>query len=126
MEHKEYWAEIRNDYEDEGLRYIDAWTTDDDEEEGEVIAVVDMYSGRVIYHDPRARIDTVAQQVISSVVEEAKENHPISMEKLEELLFHMIKLHFNNNKESAETWLKQFGLADDEMRFFKLKGKQEE
>lgn len=76
MKTERHWAEIRTDYEDDFFRRIDAWKTGDDNEEGEVIALVDMLTGRVIYIDPLARIDKVAQEAIRSLVDEAKKEYP--------------------------------------------------
>lgn len=76
MKARNHWAEIRTDYEDDFFRRVDAWKTDDDNEEGEVIAQVDMLTGRIIYINPLARIDEAAQEAIRSLLDEAKKEHP--------------------------------------------------
>lgn len=73
------WAEIRNDHSEETddgfiVTSIDAWLTVSDNEEGRVIAeVIGIHnSGRtciyVSYHDPRARIDAGAQEMIEQAI----------------------------------------------------------
>ena len=65
------WGEIRSDFfdDDEGIQYIDAWFTDDDNEEGEVIAKVHMDTGTVDYLDEDAKTDSYAQEIIREVLE---------------------------------------------------------
>ena len=60
------WMEIRCTHLDTetGFWAVDAWKTDADEEEAEVIAYIDDFTGRVIYTDPLARVDSYAQEVI--------------------------------------------------------------
>ena len=56
------WGEIRWDYLDDIIS-IDAWLTDDDMEEGKVIAEIEA-DGEIIYKDERARTDSYAQELI--------------------------------------------------------------
>jgi len=58
------WGEIRNDCEDGDTVYIDAWLTADDNEEGKVIARVNVRTKEVEYLDDRARTDSYAQEMI--------------------------------------------------------------
>jgi hypothetical protein len=58
------WGEIRNDFQDEDIVYIDAFLTDDDNEEGKVIAKVNVRTKEVQYLDQRARDDSYAQEMI--------------------------------------------------------------
>lgn len=58
------WSEIHDDFEDEGFIHIDAWTTADDGEVGNVIAKINVLTKDVIYLDERASIDEFAQEVI--------------------------------------------------------------
>ncbi len=60
------WAEVKCDFlnEDDGFWRVDAWKTADDAEEGRVIAYIDDVTGRIIYVDPLARVDAMAQEVI--------------------------------------------------------------
>lgn len=83
-----YWAEIRNDYfqtagnfsPDEGdilaSVSIDAWKTEDDNEEGRVIACVLLSKhGDILvdYHDNVARGNEMAQEAISEAKEQLRE-----------------------------------------------------
>ena len=65
------WAEIRSDYYDdeEGVQTVDAWLTDDDNEEGKVIAKIRLVTKEVIYLDKDARRDCYALEVINEVLE---------------------------------------------------------
>lgn len=60
------WAEIRITHfdEDEKAYFVDAWTTDDDNEEGSVIAKIYPESKIVKYLDPDAITDQMAQREI--------------------------------------------------------------
>lgn len=83
-----HWAEIRCNYFDDtdGFWRVDAWLTDDDNEEGKVIAYIDDLTGRVLYNDTLARIDTHAQEIIKDkqneilnkqvLITRNKDNHP--------------------------------------------------
>lgn len=65
------WAEIRNDFvcEDSHKIYIDAWLTDDDNEEGVVIARIDMDTKKIEYFDNDAIRDDYAQEVIKEAID---------------------------------------------------------
>jgi len=67
---KNIWSEIRNDNYDDFSQVItiDAWTTDNDNEEGTVIASIDTrndHNAEVTYLDPRAKKDKYAQEMIT-------------------------------------------------------------
>ena len=64
------YGEIRSDFydADEKNVYIDAWLTDDDNEEGEVIAKVNYQTKEIEYIDDDARTDRYAQEVIGEVL----------------------------------------------------------
>ena len=64
------WAEIRNDFvcEDSRKIYIDAWTTEDDNEEGIVLARIDMDTKNIEYFDDDAKTDCYAQEVINETL----------------------------------------------------------
>lgn len=66
------WAEIRNDFvcEDSHKVYIDAWLTEDDSEEGAVIARIDMDTKNIEYFDDDAKTDSYAQEIIKEAIEE--------------------------------------------------------
>lgn len=70
------WAEIRNDfYDDEEQKvYIDAWETDDDNEEGTVIAKVDYKTKEVEYLDEKAKTDSYAQEIIKETFDDIDKN----------------------------------------------------
>lgn len=77
---KNIWSEIRDEFcevsEEGSVITIDAWLTEDDNEEGKVIAKVSKES--VEYIDERAKTDIYAQQVINGatayLVEFEKDN----------------------------------------------------
>lgn len=88
FEDRQYWAEIRNDYFEMGPDIlpeegdvlarvsIDAWKTEDDNEEGCVIACVMLSKhGDVLvdYRDPVARIDEAAQKEIKEAQGQLRE-----------------------------------------------------
>ena len=66
------WMEIRCDFfdEEEEKYYVDAWLTDDDNEEGTVIAKIDLTAKTVEYLDEDAKTDEYAQEVIKEMLEE--------------------------------------------------------
>lgn len=66
------WAEIRNDFvcEDSHKVYIDAWLTEDDNEEGIVIARIDMDTKHIEYFDDDAKTDDYAQEIIKETINE--------------------------------------------------------
>jgi hypothetical protein len=62
------WGEIRNDFiDDDGIVHIDGFLTDDDNEEGRVIAKVNSLTGTIEYLDERAETDNYAQEMIKDV-----------------------------------------------------------
>lgn len=64
------YGEIRNDfYSDEEQKiYIDAWFTEDDNEEGTVIAKVSYKTKEIEYLDNDAKTDSYAQEVINETL----------------------------------------------------------
>lgn len=64
------YGEIRNDFYsgEEQKVYIDAWLTDDDNEEGVVIAKVNYKTKEVEYLDNDARTDDYAQEIINETL----------------------------------------------------------
>lgn len=70
------WSEIRCNYCDEetGFWCVDAWTGDDDAEEGKVIAFIDDLTARVIYVDSLARTDQYAQRIINEKLHDLESN----------------------------------------------------
>lgn len=66
------WTEIRCDYFDEenGTYSVDAWRTYDENEEGKVIAKIDLYNQTVEYIDEDAKTDAYAQRVITEFLDD--------------------------------------------------------
>ena len=64
------YAEIRCDFYDneEEKWFVDAWFTDDDNEEGTVIAKVNYKTKEVEYLDNDAKTDSLAQEVINETL----------------------------------------------------------
>lgn len=64
------YGEIRNDFYDdvEQKVYIDAWFTEDDNEEGVVIAKVNYKTKEVEYLDNDAKTDSYAQEIINETL----------------------------------------------------------
>lgn len=72
------WTEIRNDNVEETESMdmdtyvtIDAWLTEDDNEEGKVIAKVNCGTKEVEYFDEDAKTDAYAQEMINEVLKNA-------------------------------------------------------
>ena len=65
------YAEIRSDFyhDEEEMQYVDAWFTNDDNEEGVVIAKVKPKTKEVLYLDEDAKGDEYAQEVIDEILE---------------------------------------------------------
>ena len=68
------WSEIRIDFFDEEEKKwsVDAWKTDDDNEEGSVIAKIDLYTGTVEYFDADAKTDEYAQEEIKEFLKDGE------------------------------------------------------
>ena len=66
------WSDIRCDFfnEEEEKYFVDAWRTDNDNEEGTVIAKLDLANETVEYLDEDAKTDEYAQAVIKEMLEE--------------------------------------------------------
>ncbi len=61
------WIEIKSDFEDEdGTIFIDAYTSEDENESGKVIAKIK--NGKVEYLDVDAKSDEYAQEVINDII----------------------------------------------------------
>jgi len=72
------WSEIRSEFEDNFERYIDAWTTPDDNEVGRVIAKINTQTKEITYLDERAKSDKYAQEVINDTIKEIREEQRTS------------------------------------------------
>ena len=60
------YAEIRSGYFEGNKMFIDAWLTDDDNEEGFVIAKIDVNTKELEYLDDDAKTDEYAQEIIAN------------------------------------------------------------
>jgi len=65
---KRIWTAINYDYIDDDFIYLDAWETEEDSEDGEVIAKVNIASSEVKYLDQRAKTDEYAQEAIKDIL----------------------------------------------------------
>ena len=112
------WKKIMAAREEDGIRYLEAWDKDSSDGEEYVIAGVDMVTGKVFYSHPDARIDSIAQDLIQSLVFEAKENHPYEIGRLEGILRDVVDYECEEGTEYAEQNLFSMGFAMEEMVFF--------
>ena len=68
MKAKSIWKEIRNDFMDNNIVHIDGWMTEDENENGNVIAKVNTINNSVEYLDERAKTDEYAQEIINETL----------------------------------------------------------
>lgn len=64
----EIWTEIKNKFEHNFKLHIDAWETNNVDEEGKVIAKINTITKKVKYIDKRALSDDYAQNVINETI----------------------------------------------------------
>lgn len=69
------YSEIRTSYEEGKYVYVDAWFSDNDNEEGLVIARINVNNLKVIYNDKRAIKDSYAQRIIKETLKELALRH---------------------------------------------------
>ena len=62
------WSEIRSDFQEGDIVFIDGFLTPDDDEEGKVIAKVNVRTKEVEYIDDRAKTDKYAQEEINEAL----------------------------------------------------------
>ena len=62
------WSEISTDFVDKGLIYVDGYTTEDLDENGSVIATINIFTKEVIYKDERTKNNKFAQECINDVL----------------------------------------------------------
>lgn len=113
------WEEITCDYvDDDAIRYIDAW--EKGEGQGKTVAWVDTLSGRVIYGCPEARTDAQAQEIIKETVGKAKQEHPYSLGRLEELLRDIVNFECEDIGSGVDVRMNllSMGFSEEEMIFF--------
>lgn len=66
---KEIYTQVNNTYDNgEGYITIDAWRTDDENEEGKVIAVINKTTKEPYYIDNMARYSEMVQKAINEVI----------------------------------------------------------
>lgn len=84
---KRIWREIRTTHVDEetGVTYVDGYKTDDDNEQGTVIATIDD-KGNTTYLDERAKSDEYAQEVIQEAMREIEDERHKLVDKVIERL----------------------------------------
>ena len=64
-------SEIRCDYiDDENLQHIDVWETDDENESGKTVAVVDWDTAKVIFFDNSYRMSSEVVEAIRNIKDE--------------------------------------------------------
>ena len=61
------WKEIRTEYQEGDTVFVDGYLTGDDNEEGKVIAKVNISTLDIEYLDDNARTDSYAQEMIQDV-----------------------------------------------------------
>lgn len=72
----EYFSYVKCDYNNgDGFWCVDAWRTDDDNEEGKVVAYVHETTGDVAYADPDARFSPLVKEVVDAKVKEIMEEN---------------------------------------------------
>lgn len=81
------YGEVRNDYydEEENKVYIDAWFTDDDNEEGIVVAKVNYKTKEVEYLDEDAKNDEYVQEVIDETLKNIDDGDFVNINFKEEV-----------------------------------------
>jgi uncharacterized protein (UPF0335 family) len=89
------WSEIRSEHIDEdGVTFIDGWRTEDENEEGVVIALIDS-DGDIEYVDKDAKTDNYAQEIIQEIISLRKEEKKKLSEKaLEQIIIDVGKGDF--------------------------------
>jgi hypothetical protein len=74
-------ADIRTDYvDDQNLQHIDCWFTEDDNEQGKTVAVVDLDTKKIIFFDNGYRLNEKVKEAINYVL-----NMELSKQEIEEL-----------------------------------------
>jgi hypothetical protein len=67
-------SEYRTDHidKDEGFLYVDYWKTANDNEEGKVIAKIDIHNLEVLYEDETHNNNSITKEIINDAIEELK------------------------------------------------------
>lgn len=72
MSHVTAYSELRNDFVDDGKVHIDGWKSDDDNEQGKVLAVIDLESQRVEFKDEEAQQSAQVHQFVKETIDQIK------------------------------------------------------
>lgn len=72
MNDNDPYTEVRSNFMDNNEIYIDAWKTDDDNEEGSTVARIDTEYGHLIWVNPQARFSRQVQEVVDEVLAEVE------------------------------------------------------
>lgn len=80
--------EVRNNYTDENnYTHIDFWLTDDDNEEGQTVAIVCNDTQKVFFIDNKFRNDKLVQESINEVLQDLiKANEDKARERLNRMI----------------------------------------
>lgn len=111
---KDIYCEVRNDFEDGGYGYIDAWKTDRSEESGVVVAFVSMTTGDVMYTVPEARMSKKVDEAVKELKEEAAKRHPFAAERMEYALKCIL-----NAEGISDALIKETGVPGDMVAYFR-------
>lgn len=101
------YAEIRSDFvnKEENALYIDAWKTNNPNEEGKILAKIDLDSKEVTYLDKGAKTDDEVKSVINEAVCKLM-CESITYEELEQIKYALDYLHDADLCEYGEDEIK--------------------
>lgn len=68
MKKKSVWSVVSGDFSDDEFCYVDGWLTNDQNEEGVILAKIKKTNGKIHYFDARAKTDENAQSIILDCV----------------------------------------------------------
>ena len=68
----EGYSELRNDYVDDGKIHIDGWKTSDDDEQGKILATIDIATHQIEWKDQDAFSIAQVHQYIRETIDEIK------------------------------------------------------
>ena len=69
-----HWCEVKANYNDDDITFVDAWCTDSENEEGYTIAKINNETLEVEYIDKRASYDDMAETMIINAIAQIKRN----------------------------------------------------
>jgi len=112
-------AELKTDFiDDEDIQYLDAYFTEDDNEEGKTVAVVDRYSGKAIFFDNAYRTDKLVQEAIKEIQADIFDCNMLRIREMKTIW--KLKITFFDVIHSGSDKLKEYynGLDNDHKRAF--------